>query len=75
MQARLQKLVYRVSVPENESLVLPESLLASVGEGEWTITIEPANSPEKLTPVREYQSLLDSYAPSDEGLYDDYTSG
>lgn len=75
MQAQLQKLVYRVSVPENESLVLPESLLASVGEGEWTITIEPANSKMVNESIRDHSSFLNGYAPCDEGLYDDYTSG
>jgi hypothetical protein len=75
MQARLQKLVYRVSVRENESLVLPESLLASVGEGEWIISIEPANSKEDDELIRDHSSFLNGYAPCDEGLYDDYPSG
>jgi predicted DNA-binding antitoxin AbrB/MazE fold protein len=34
---------------------------------------EQTSSPEQ--PVREHTAFLNSYAPEDEGLYDDYSAG
>ena len=59
------KLVFRVAVDPGEKLALPDALLDGVHDGEWLVTIErlPSNSLN--------DSFLRSYAPEDEGLYDD----
>lgn len=60
-----QQLTCEVEVKPGEKLSLPPSLSA-VGPGRWLITVEPANA------VRRHSAFLNSYAPEDEGLYDDY---
>ena len=47
---------------------LPESLIVLVGIGHWLIKVR-AYSP---APPRSHGAFLNSYAPKDEGLYDDY---
>ncbi len=60
-------LTYEIELEPGEKLTLPESLIAHVGAGRWLITIQllPA-------PIRSHSAFLNSYAPDDEGLYDDY---
>jgi predicted DNA-binding antitoxin AbrB/MazE fold protein len=36
---------------------------------------EPAAAGIKAAPVRNHSAFLNSYAPEDEGLYDDYSGG
>lgn len=73
MKSELVKLTYKVKIEPGEKLTLPASLIESVGSGDWIITVE------QFTPVsesiRNHQAFLNSYAPEDEGLYDDYPTG
>jgi hypothetical protein len=69
MKSSLLNLTYEIEIQPGEKLVLPESLVESVGEGRWVITIQPADSGAS---IRDHRAFLSSYAPEDEGLYDDY---
>ncbi len=72
MRSQPVHLTYEIDLNPGETLTLPPELTASIGAGRWLITIQPAPS---LAPssVRSHSAFLNSYAPEDEGLYDDYT--
>ena len=75
MQAAITKLSYEVELAPGETLQLPQQIVDSVGPGQWLVTIEPllpTSSPQR---VRGHSAFLNSYAPEDEGLYDDYPAG
>lgn len=57
----LVNLTYEIELESGEELTLPESLNAHISAGRWPITI-----------FRSHSAFLNSYAPQDEGLYDDY---
>ena len=57
---------YRVRIEAEDRRRLPPSLREVFLEGEWLVTIEPAE-----TTYRDHSSFLSGYAPEDEGLYDD----
>ena len=68
----LLNLTCDVELKPGEKLTLPESLINAVGGGRWLITIRPyvvATIP--TTPIRDHSAFLNSYAPEDEGLYDE----
>ena len=69
MSSQLERLIYNVELKPGEKLALPAELIDSVGEGHWTITVQPAN--ETHQSIRDHGAFLDSYSPEDEGLYDD----
>ncbi len=73
MRSQLVNLTYEIELQPNETLNLPPSLLATLGEGRWLITIQPVHQPTQLRPLPNHSAFLNSYAPEDEGLYDDYT--
>ena len=66
MKEQMVHLAYEVELRPGEKLALPPSLIESVGVGRWLITVQPVS-----TSVRGHGGLLNSYAPEDEGLYDD----
>ena len=63
----LVSLTYEIELKPGEKLTLPESLIAQVDAGRWLIIIQPLP-----VPIRRHSAFLNSYAPEDEGLYDDY---
>ena len=67
MKNSLVNLTYEIELESGEKLTLPESLIAHVNAGRWLITICPLP-----IPIRSHSAFLNSYAPEDEGLYDDY---
>jgi len=68
MENSLVSLTYEVELEPGKRLItLPESLIAHVDTRRWLITIRPCPAP-----VRSHSAFLNSYAPKDEGLYDDY---
>lgn len=75
MKSNLVNLTYEIELQVGEKLSLPESLINSVGVGRWLITIEPLTGKSPLTAIRNHSAFLSSYAPEDEGLYDDYPPG
>jgi hypothetical protein len=72
MKYSVVRLTYEIELQSGEKLMLPESLLASVGSGRWLITVQPLSSPSSSPPFRNHSAFLSGYAPEDEGLYDDY---
>ena len=68
MENSLVSLTYQVALEPGERLItLPESLIALAGTERWLITMRPYPAP-----IRSHSAFLNSYAPQDEGLYDDY---
>jgi len=67
MKNSLVNLTYEIELKPGEKLTLPESLIAHVNTGRWLITIRPLP-----IPIRSHSAFLNSYAPEDEGVYDDY---
>jgi hypothetical protein len=70
MQSKLAEITYDIELKPGEHLSLPEDLSQIVGPGHWLVSIRPANGS-----VRNHSAFLNSYAPEDEGLYDDYSAG
>ena len=73
MKSNLINLTYEVELQPGEKLALPKSLVESVSAGHWLITIQPL-TPATPPPIRDHSAFLNSYAPEDEELYDDYPS-
>jgi hypothetical protein len=67
------KVPFRVDVElaPGEKLTLPPSVVDSIGPGHWLITISPVQPDNAVIPIRGHSAFLNSYAPEDEGLYDD----
>jgi len=74
MRSGLVNLTYEIELQPGEKLSLPESIVENVGAGRWVIIIQPLTSVTPHTPIRSHDAFLNSYAPEDEGLYDDYQS-
>lgn len=72
MKNSLLNLTYEIELQAGEKLTLPESLVAGIGPGRWVITIQPLATAVPSLPIRDHRAFLNSYAPEDEGLYDDY---
>lgn len=72
MKSQPIKLTYEIELQAGEALVLPPELIASVGAGCWLITIQPISTSVASLPTRNHAAFLGSYAPEDEGLYEDY---
>jgi D-lyxose ketol-isomerase len=73
MRSQPVKLTYEIDLQPGEQLNLPPELTASIGAGRWLVTIQSVLSPTGSLPTRNHNAFLNSYAPEDEGLYDDYT--
>ncbi|OGO42932.1 MAG: hypothetical protein A2Z04_03340 [Chloroflexi bacterium RBG_16_57_9] len=74
MRQNLNNLTCEIELQPGEKLTLPESIINAVGAGHWIITIQPFDAVAAPTPIRDHSAFLHSYAPEDEGLYDDYPS-
>jgi hypothetical protein len=75
MNTKLINLTYEVELQTGERLILPDSLVESIGKGRWLITIQPLTEEKTTQVTRSHNAFLKGYAPEDEGLYDDYTTG
>ncbi len=73
MKAQLSRMTFDIELQPGERLSLPAAMIESVGEGRWTITIQPADDFDEA--VRDHSAFLNSYSPDDEGLYDDCQTG
>jgi hypothetical protein len=72
MKGNLTSLTVEIELQPGEQLTLPEPLLEAITPGRWLITIQPISSEASPSPIRNHKAFLNSYAPEDEGLYDDY---
>jgi hypothetical protein len=75
MRSSPVSLIYEVEIQPGEKLTLPEPLVESVGPGRWVIRVQPVDAGLAFLPIRDHRAFLESYAPEDEGLYDDVPSG
>ena len=75
MQSTLMNVTYEVELEPGEQFTLPLTLINSIGAGRWVITIRPYAPTFSLAMIRNHGAFLNSYAPEDEGLYDDYQAG
>jgi hypothetical protein len=71
MQKKLLQLTYEIELQPGEKLSLPPALLESIGTGRWILTVQPAGPTALSSLHRCHDAFLQSYAPEDEGLYDD----
>jgi hypothetical protein len=62
------ELACEIELAPGEELTLPKELVRKVGPGRWLVSVRPASG---SMPVRRHDAFLSSYAPEDEGLYDD----
>jgi len=74
MQSNLVNMTYEVELAPGEKLTLPQTLIDSIGAGRWIVTVQPLDASVSAILVRDHTAFLNSYAPEDEGLYDDYPS-
>jgi len=72
MQSNLLNLTYEIELHPGEKLALPPTLVDVIGAGRWIVTIRPSETMISVLPIRNHSAFLNSYAPEDEGLYDDY---
>lgn len=75
MQSNLTEIIYDVQLQPGEMLTLPKGAEKVVGPGHWIVSIRPASPEGPDNKVRDHAAFLSSYAPEDEGLYDDYSAG
>jgi hypothetical protein len=71
MQSKLTEITCDVVLQPGEELTLPQEAAGIIGPGHWTVSIRPAGEETR----RDHAAFLNSYAPEDEGLYDDYSAG
>lgn len=72
MHSNLLDLTFEIEVKEDEAFALPEALVRAIGTGRWLISVHPLD--KIVAPLRNHAAFLRSYAPEDDGLYDDYPS-
>jgi hypothetical protein len=72
MESKLLNLTYEIDLQPGEPFALPESLTQALGPGRWRITIQPLSPAAPVVPIRSHDAFMNSYAPEDEGLYDEY---
>jgi hypothetical protein len=71
MISNSSEFTFDVVVQPGQSLSLPPEVAASIGPGHWLVSIRAA---DEEAATRGHSAFLGSYAPGDEGLYDDYPS-
>jgi hypothetical protein len=67
------ELNFDVTLQPGEALSLPAEAAKILGPGHWLVSIKSIDASAGV--VRDHAAFLNSYAPEDEGLYDDYPAG
>lgn len=75
MHSKLTELTFDIQLQPGEPLSLPKDAGEIVGPGHWVVSIRPAEDAAEPDFIRDHSAFLNSYAPEDEGLYDDYSAG
>ncbi|HMP06673.1 MAG TPA: hypothetical protein PJ982_10015 [Lacipirellulaceae bacterium] len=75
MNVHDSEVTFDIHLQPGEPLALPEKAGEIVGPGHWVVIIRPAERVGDQPGVRQHAAFLSSYAPEDEGLYDDYPTG
>ena len=73
MSSTSTEITYDVQLQPGEPLRLPADAARIVGPGHWLVSIRPADVEDRGELLRDHSAFLNSYAPEDEGLYDDYS--
>lgn len=74
MDSKVTEITFDVQLQPGEALSFPPGVPQIVGPGHWLVSIRPADSGSASGPVRSHDAFMNSYAPEDDGLYDDYSS-
>jgi hypothetical protein len=64
---------YDVELKPGQPLSLPKEAAQIIGPGHWQVSIRPLE-PGAVEPARDHSAFLNSYAPEDEGLYNNYSA-
>lgn len=75
MQSELPEFIYDIQLKPGEPLALPKEASEIVGPGNWQVTIRRSDSSASPKSVRMHDAFMNSFAPEDDGLYDDYPTG
>jgi hypothetical protein len=75
MQSKLPEIIYDIQLRPGEALSLPKEAARIVGPGHWQVTIRSTDVAATEKSVRDHSAFLNSFAPEDDGLYDDYATG
>ena len=75
MQTNFTEITYDVELKPEEAFSLPQDAAEIIGPGRWLVSIRPAVDAMQRGPIRDHAAFLNSYAPEDEGLYDDHSAG
>lgn len=75
MESKLTEIIYDIELQAGEALGLPREASEIVGPGRWQVSIRPVDPASGGDAIRNHAAFLNSYAPEDEGLYDDYSAG
>ncbi len=75
MHSKLTEITYDIKLLPGEPLRLPIDAAEILGPGHWLVSIRPVGPSEHQALGRDHTAFLNSYAPEDEGLYDDYSAG
>ncbi|MFZ4658691.1 MAG: hypothetical protein ACOYNY_16885 [Caldilineaceae bacterium] len=71
MQTTLVNIAYEIQIEPGETFSLPQALVETLRPGRWLLMIRPLAEDAPAPVVRDHSAFLNSYAPEDEGLYDD----
>jgi hypothetical protein len=74
MKSKPTDLTYEIELRPGEKLVLPESLVDSVGPGRWVVNVTPLGPARSSGSIRDHRAFLNGFAVEDEELYDDYSA-
>jgi hypothetical protein len=73
LNSDFNEITFDLQLQPGEPLQLPKEAAAIVGPGHWLVSVRPADC--QSGPVRDHSAFVNSFAPEDEGLYDDYSAG
>jgi hypothetical protein len=75
MQSKVTEIKFEIELQPGEEFSLPKDATGIIGPGHWLVCITAANQATSHSAPRDHSAFLNSYAPEDEGLYDDYQAG
>jgi hypothetical protein len=64
-------MTFEIEIKPGETVEWPGEIVQRLSPGRWLVTVQPHGPANGPTPFRVQSAFLESYAPKDEGLYDD----
>jgi hypothetical protein len=74
MQSKVTEISCAIELRTGEALRLPDEIVQIIGPGRWLVSIRPADHVATNCTIRDHSAFLNSFAPEDEKLYDDYSA-